>query len=67
MFMDEPGLQWHNQKASIWCFKRKSGIANGKLPSISKSAFCLIVDTAEITLSGNFVHPLFSIVGGLVA
>ncbi|KAJ7371421.1 Golgi-associated plant pathoproteinsis- protein 1 [Desmophyllum pertusum] len=28
MFMDEPGLQWHNQKASIWCFKRKSGIAN---------------------------------------
>ncbi|XP_078370532.1 uncharacterized protein LOC144654307 [Oculina patagonica] len=24
IFMDEPELQWHNQNATIWCFKKKN-------------------------------------------
>ena len=30
MFMDEPSLQWHNQNASIWCFKMKNILSYGK-------------------------------------
>ena len=32
--MDEPELQWYSPEASIWCFKKKSGIANGKLQTL---------------------------------
>ena len=27
--MDEPALQWHNQNASIWCFKMKNTLSKG--------------------------------------
>ena len=30
MFMDEPALQWHNQNASIWCFKMKNILSKRK-------------------------------------
>ena len=34
IFMDEPRLQWHNPKVSIWCFKRKSIMSAGKLQAL---------------------------------
>lgn len=30
MFMDEPSIQWHNQNASIWCFKMKNILSKSK-------------------------------------
>lgn len=49
MFMDEPSLQWHSQNASIWCFKMKNILSNGKKKSFIENLLCSILLAVQNT------------------
>lgn len=49
MFMDEPSLQWHSQNASIWCFKMKNILSNGKKQSFIENLLCSILLAVQNT------------------